>query len=86
MIPMLARIRVARDTGWALRLWVPLFVLWIIALPFVLIGLPFAIVACWAQRLNPWRTIAACWLLFAGMRGTHVEASDGRDSVLVSIY
>lgn len=86
MIPMLLRIRIIRETGTSLRLWIPLFIVWIIALPFVLLALPIICVALWLIKMNPFRTIALFWRLFASTRGTNIEAADGRDSVLVRIY
>jgi hypothetical protein len=86
MIPMLLRVRVVRETGRSLRLWVPLFVLWIMALPFVLLALPFVLIALRMMTLKAFRTVGLVWELFAGLRGTHVEAGGGRESVLVRIY
>jgi len=86
MIPMLLRIRIVRETGTNLRLWIPLFVVWMIALPFVLLALPFVCLALWLNNIKPFRTIAAFWQLFASTRGTHIETGDAHESVLVRIY
>jgi hypothetical protein len=86
MIPMLLRIRIVRETGTSLRLWVPLFILWIIVLPFALLALPIICIVLWAKKVKAFRTIAAFWQLFASTRGTHIETADGHDSVLVRFY
>ena len=54
-------------------------------LAFVLLALPFVYFALRAQHLKPFRTMAAFWRVLASVSGTHVEAINDRESVLVSI-
>jgi hypothetical protein len=81
MIPLVAVIRVDR-----LRLWIPLFLVWLLLLPFLLLLLPLAIVACLVVRINPFRALAFFWQVFAGLRGTNIEVNDGNAAVVVRIF
>jgi hypothetical protein len=47
--------------------------------------LPLILVACVAQRMNPWRTVSACWRVLAALRGTDVEFEVGNRCVMVEI-
>jgi hypothetical protein len=81
MIPLVAIIRVDR-----LRLWIPLFLIWLLLLPFLLLLLPLAMVACLIVRINPFRTLTALWQVIAGLRGTNIEVKDGNAALVVRIF
>jgi hypothetical protein len=81
MIPLFAVVRVDR-----LRLWVPLFVVWLLLLPFLLLLLPLMTLACLFLGINPLRACAAFWQTLSGLRGTHIEVNDGESLVLVRIF
>jgi hypothetical protein len=81
MIPLVAVIRVHR-----LRLWVPLFLIWLLLLPFVLLLLPLAMLACLVVQVNPVRSLSVFWQVLAGLRGTYINVNDGNAAVAVRIY
>lgn len=76
MIPSLALISIdcsqARLCGRRLRIWAPLFLLWIPAI--LLAPLIFVVlaVACAVGHVSLWRAIGTLWALFCGLRGTDV--------------
>ena len=91
MIPLFATLRIRhqkpgepRRRGF--RLWLPLFLIWLLLAPLVLILLPFFFVACLIMRVNPFRAIVLIWRFLAALRGTHIEIDTAKDTVLVHIY
>ena len=81
MIPLLIKVNM---DGY--RFWVPLFLVWILALPFALLLSPVVAVSLLAARVNPVAAITAFWRLLSAARGTHIEAHDGSRPVLIHIY
>jgi len=84
MIPMMMTLAVRREVinhdtgrlepdGRALRLWLPLFLLWLLAAPFALLLAPLILLALCLARLNPFRVFAAFYGLLAGLAGTRIE-------------
>jgi hypothetical protein len=67
------------------RLWVPLFLLWLLLLPFALLGLPVLFIVCLVSRVNPFEAIATFWGICAGFRDTHIEIDNGEALVLIRI-
>ena len=91
MIPLFATLRIrhqkpgdARRHGF--RLWLPLFLIWLLLAPLVLILMPIFFAVCFASRINPFRSIAAIWRFLSALRGTHIEVDTAYDTVLVHIY
>jgi hypothetical protein len=74
-----------------IRLWIPLFLLWI---PFLLLApiiLPALVVTCWLVRVNrlgrvnPWRAIRVLWGLLCALPGTDVRVAAEGNRILVRI-
>lgn len=86
MIPLFAVIGFRSRGRHNIRLWLPLFLVWLVLLPLVLLVLPFAVLACLIVQMNPWRSIAGSWQVLAGLRGTHIEVADAEHYVLVRIF
>lgn len=85
MTPNIAIVRICTPGRWGLRLWLPLFLLWI---PLVLLSpLIFLIVfaVCLAGGVSPWRAIAAFWAISCSLPGTHVHVSSRGNQVVVRI-
>lgn len=85
MIPLMMVIKIRKHNRHILRLWIPLFVVWLLLLPLVLVLLPFAFIVLAVLGVNPFRATAAGWQLMAGLRGTHIEVDDGTAMVLVRV-
>jgi hypothetical protein len=80
MIPLFLLVRVQ----W-MRLWIPLFILWILLLPLVLVLTPFAVLACFIVRINASRAFLALWQLLSALRGINIDLNDGEHVVAVRI-
>lgn len=89
MIPLAAVIAV-RPAGRSSdrRLWipVPLFLVWLLALPFLLLALPVFFIACLASRVDPFRALWILWQLLCALRTTHVSLEHREASILVHIF
>ena len=86
MLPLVMDLRVRTDVGHRIRLWLPLFLLWLLALPLLILLLPFYVVACFVMRVNPLSGIRAFWNLLSAVRGTHIEVDNARTFVFMHVY
>lgn len=85
MTPNLAIVHVEIPHWRGIRLWLPLFLLWI---PLVLLSpLIFLVVlgVCLAGRISPWRAIAAFWAITCSLPGTDVRVCTDGNRVTVRI-
>lgn len=85
MMPLLAFLRIRGRSNRGFRLWIPLFLIWLLLLPLVLVISPFAFIACLAGQVNPFRAFAVLWQVLAGLRNTHVEITQGPTLVLIRV-
>jgi hypothetical protein len=85
MIPLWMSIAVCGERRRFFRLWLPLFLLWILLLPFALLALPvIAILWLLFGRSTVAKPIAL-WQVFAGMRGTLIDIDHPHGSVFIKI-
>lgn len=68
------------------RIWLPLFLIWVLLLPLLLLASPFAICALLSLKVNPSRALEAFWRLLSATRGTHIEVRDPSQEVFIHIY
>lgn len=85
MTPNLAYLQIENDYRKPIRLWLPLFLLWIPLL--LLLPLFLLVVAgvCVVGRVNPWRVIAAFWAFSVSLPGTDVRVCADGNRVTVRI-
>jgi hypothetical protein len=83
ILPPMSAILHVKPAGWrrGIRLWVPLFLFWLLLLPLLILLLPFLFVGALVMGINLWRALRAMNALLAATRGTHVEV-DSRDTKL----
>ena len=98
MIPLFAVIRITttkhssnrnprkRDAPSRLRLWIPLFLVWLLLLPLLLVLLPLAMLALLVIRVNPFRALAVFWQTLSGLTGTLIEVNAPDALVYVRIF
>lgn len=87
MIPLFVTLRVSRRKRTkARRLWLPLFLVWLLLAPLLLILLPVFFLVCLALRINPFRALAAIWSVLWALGGTHIEVDTVRETVLIHIF
>ena len=78
------RVHSRQDRG--VRLWIPLFPVFLILAPLLLLVALVLAVASLVYRANPLRTLGASWRLLTSLRGLNVEVHDGDGStVLVKV-
>ena len=67
------------------RLWIPLFLLWLLLLPFAVLALPVLFVVCLISRVNPFEAIATMLHIFAELKVTQIEVDNRNALVLIRI-
>ena len=86
MIPMVAVLRVERPQRPGVRLWLPLFLVWLLALPVAIVALPLAAMILVAYRRNPLRLFAAYWNVLNALSGSHIEVQRRHRHVCLHVY
>ena len=81
MIPLVAVV------GWPprRRVPVPLFLAWLLLLPFAVVLLPVFFVVCARSHVNPFRMLAALWQVLAALRRTRVQIEQRDGWILIQI-
>jgi hypothetical protein len=86
MIPLVGVINVKHwPRSRSFCLWIPLFLVWLLLLPFAILLLPVFFVVCLFCRVNPFQAIATFWSILAGFRDTHIEIDNREALVLIRI-
>jgi hypothetical protein len=67
------------------RLWIPLFLLWLLMLPFAVLALPVLFLVCLISRVNPFEAIVTFWHILAALKDTHIEVDNRNALVLIRI-
>lgn len=88
MIPMVAIVAIRTKPLPSPRWWIPLplFLMWLLLLPFILILLPFVFIACWVIGVDPLRALSASWELLSGLRNAHIEVDHRQASILIRFH
>ena len=69
-----------------LRLWFPLFLIWILLLPFAVLLLPFAALVLLVCGTRVWPVLGGLLQAFGAMRGIHVDVRAPGNSVFVHVW
>ena len=85
MLPLVVRVHVFGRAGRSVRLWIPLFLLWLLLIPFALIVLPVLFVVCVVADVDPFPAFGAVWRVLCGLSGAHVEVEAPDASVFVHV-
>ena len=87
MPPLMLTLHVERfQDGRRFRLWLPLFVFWLLILPFAVVTLPVVALALAGLGYRPFRLFAAYWSLLCAIPGSHIEVNGRRSLVFLHIY
>ena len=73
MIPFVAVVSLRNQQSRTFRLWIPLFLVWLLLLPLAILLSPFIFIACLVCRVNPWRGVALLWEILTALADTNVE-------------
>ena len=85
MTPNLAVVHMNFLHGPNLKIWLPLFLLWVPAIvlaPFILLAL---LIGCLISGMRFWQTLGAFWAVLSSLPGTDVRVSTEGKRVLVRI-
>lgn len=69
-----------------IRLWVPLFLIWLLLLPFAVVLLPVYFVVCAVVDIHPFATLGAVLGVLGSLNGTHVEVASPSASVFIHVF
>jgi hypothetical protein len=70
---------------WGIRLWLPLFLFWLLLLPLVLLALPFLFIAGLVFGFRLFRTLGALLAVLAGFKRTQVEVQNTSARVFIKV-
>ena len=84
MIPMLATVSIRHPRG-RIRLWAPLFLLWLLLLPLVILALPPIAITGLITGVNPIRFVVGVVSVLSASVGTHIDVQAPGAQVLVRI-
>jgi uncharacterized membrane protein len=73
MIPFVAVVSLRDQDSRTFRLWIPLFLIWLIVLPVAILLVPFIFVACLICRVNPFRGVQVMWQILTALTDTELE-------------
>jgi hypothetical protein len=83
VIPSLAIVRVGGQRGRGIRLWLPLFLLWPLLLPFAVVLAVAVLVMARAYGIAATGALRTAWQLASGWRGMHIEIDSPEVALLV---
>jgi hypothetical protein len=73
MIPFVAVVSLRNQQSRTFRLWIPIFLIWLLLLPLGVLISPFIFIACLACRVNPFRGVALMWQIVWALNDTQLE-------------
>ena len=73
MIPFVAVVSLRNQESRTFRLWIPLFLVWLLLLPLAILLSPFIFIACVVCRMNPLRGVAVMWQILNALTDTELE-------------
>ncbi|MBS0411664.1 MAG: hypothetical protein JSR86_17235 [Proteobacteria bacterium] len=85
MIPLVLTVRVLAQGERPTRVWLPLFLIWILLAPLLVIIVPVVMVLGALSGINPFSALSRLGAVFCALSGTHVEVEAPDASVFVHI-
>lgn len=73
MIPFVAVISLRNQESRTFRLWIPLFLIWLLLLPLAVLLSPFIFIACLVCRVNPFLGVAVIWQILSALKDVECE-------------
>jgi hypothetical protein len=85
--PLTASVHV-KPAGWrfGIRLWLPLFLFWLLLLPLVVLALPFLFVAALIFGVRFWASIRGALAVLSAFHGTRVEVERPSARVFINLH
>ena len=73
MIPFVAVVSLRNSESRTFRVWIPLFLVWLLLVPLGILLSPFIFIACLVCRVNPFRGVAVLWQILNALTDTKLE-------------
>ena len=73
MIPFVAVVSLRNQESRTFRLWIPLFLVWLLLLPLAVLLSPFIFIACLFCHVNPFRGVAVMWEILNALADTNIQ-------------
>ena len=73
MIPFVAVVSLRNHESRTFRLWIPLFLVWLVLLPLAVLVSPVICIACLFCRVNPFRGVSVMWQILTALADTSIE-------------
>jgi len=73
MIPFVAVVSLRNRESCTFRLWIPLFLIWLILLPVAVLLSPIIFPVCLVCRVNPFSGVALMWQILTALTDTKLE-------------
>ena len=73
MIPFVAVVSLRNQESRTFRLWIPLFLIWLLLLPLALLLTPFVFIGCVVCRVHPFRAVSVLWQILWALNDTEFE-------------
>ena len=86
MIPFVAVVSLRNQDSRTLRLWIPLFLIWLLLLPVAVLLSPFMFIACLVCRVNPFRGVALMWQIVWALHDTKLDVEHGSAGMSFHIF
>jgi len=86
MIPLLAYIRICTGRNRGFRLWIPLFLAWLLLAPLVFLLLPLFLVVCMVGEVDSWQALSTFWQMLVGLKNTYIEVAHQETSILIHTF
>jgi hypothetical protein len=85
VIPFFAVVRIEPRRGRRIRLWLPLFLVWLLLVVLGLLLSPLILIGCLIARLNPFGVIWSLVGVFVALSGVNIEITSPDANVLVRV-
>ncbi len=88
ILPPLSATLHVRPVGWrrGVRLWLPLFLVWLILLPLLILLLPFLLVGALIFGINLWRSLKSLNAVLAASHGTEVTVDNRATKFFIRLH
>lgn len=73
MIPFVAVVSLRNQESHTFRLWIPLFLMWLLLVPLGVLLSPFIFIGFLVCRVNPFRGVAVLWQILTALADTKLE-------------
>ena len=86
MIPLIADVKYRHSPrGRTYRIWLPLFLIWLLLAPIALLILPFFFLGCLVTWINPFQALGIFAGILSSVRGTKIEVEVPEHYIWVDI-